>query len=77
MRRDKGTVVGRVNTGRGEMRFDYVIINQEFASVVDDLAATMLAARLRSKPQRTRHRALLTQLEWKSHGPHHDRRRTC
>ena len=56
----------RVNAARGEIRhrieFDYAILNQESAPAVDDLAATMRAARLRSKPQRIRHVPLLTQL---------------
>jgi guanylate kinase len=42
--------------------FDYVIINQDFASAVDDLAAIVRVARLRGERQRVRHRALLTQL---------------
>jgi guanylate kinase len=63
---DQDTIARRVKAARTEMRhcdeFDYVIINQEFASAVDDLAAIVRAARLRSEPQRVRHRALLTQL---------------
>ncbi len=63
---DEDTIARRVKAARAEMRhcdeFDYVIINQEFASAVDDLAAIVRAARLRSEPQRIRHRALLTQL---------------
>ena len=63
---DEGTIARRVRAAREEMRhcdeFDYVIINQEFASAVDDLAAIVRAARLRSEPQRIRHRALLAQL---------------
>jgi len=63
---DEGTIARRVKAARAEMRhcdeFDYVIINQEFASAVDDLAAIVRAARLRSEPQRIRYRALLTQL---------------
>ena len=63
---DEATIARRVKAAREEMRhcdeFDYVIINQEFASAVDDLAAIVRAARLRSEPQRTRHRALLAQL---------------
>jgi guanylate kinase len=63
---DEGTIARRVKAAREEMRhcdeFDYVIINQEFASAVDDLAAIVRAARLRSEPQRIRHQALLTQL---------------
>jgi guanylate kinase len=63
---DKDTIARRVRAAREEMRhcdeFDYVIINQDFASAVDDLAAIVRAARLRSEPQRIRHRVLLTQL---------------
>jgi guanylate kinase len=63
---DPGTIARRVKAAREEMRhcdeFDYVIINQEFASAVDDLAAIVRVARLRSGPQRIRHQALLTQL---------------
>jgi len=63
---DGDTIARRVKAAREEMRhcdeFDYVIINQDFASAVDDLAAIVRAARLRSESQRLRHRALLTQL---------------
>jgi guanylate kinase len=63
---DGHTIARRVKAAREEMRhcdeFDYVIINQDFASAVDDLAAIVRAARLRSESQRIRHRALLTQL---------------
>ena len=63
---DPGTIARRVKAAREEMRhcdeFDYVIINQDFASAVDDLAAIVRVARLRGERQRVRHRALLTQL---------------
>lgn len=63
---DQGTIARRVKAAREEMRhcldFDYVIINQEFASAVDDLVAIVRASRLRSKQQCSRHRALLEQL---------------
>jgi guanylate kinase len=63
---DEGTIARRLWAAREEMRhceeFDYVIINQDFASAVDDLAAIVRVARLRSERQRVRHRALLTQL---------------
>ncbi len=63
---DEGTIARRIKAARDEMRhcieFDYVIINQEFASAVDDLASIVRAARLRSKRQRLRHRVLLGQL---------------
>jgi len=63
---DAETIERRLNAAREEMRhcgeFDYVIINQEFASAVDDLSAIVRAARLRSVQQRARHGALLEQL---------------
>jgi guanylate kinase len=39
--------------------FDYVIINQDFATAVDDLAAIVRAARLKVPRQRARHARLL------------------
>jgi guanylate kinase len=42
--------------------FDYVIINQEFASAVADLTAIVRASRLRAASQCTRHAALLDSL---------------
>jgi guanylate kinase len=63
---DEGTIARRLKAAREEMRhceeFDYVIINQDFASAVDDLAAIVRVARLRGERQRVRYRALLTQL---------------
>jgi guanylate kinase len=63
---DENTIARRLSAAREEMRhcveFDYVIINQEFASAVDDLAAIVRASRLRSAQQCARHRALLAQL---------------
>lgn len=63
---DEDTIARRVKAAREEMRhcrdFDYVIINQEFASAIDDLAAIVRASRLRSERQCVRHRALLGQL---------------
>jgi guanylate kinase len=63
---DDATIERRLVAAREEMRhcedFDYVIINQEFASAVEDLAAIVRASRLRSGRQRMRHRALLAQL---------------
>ena len=63
---DAQTIERRLSAAREEMRhcgeFDYVIINQEFASAVHDLSAIVRAARLRSRQQRARHRALLEQL---------------
>jgi len=63
---DAGTIARRLNVAREEMRhcneFDYVIINQDFASAVDDLSAIVRASRLRSTRQRVRYRKLLQQL---------------
>jgi len=63
---DEATIARRVRAAREEMRhcveFDYVIINQDFASAVDDLVAIVRGARLRSARQLVRHRALLDQL---------------
>jgi guanylate kinase len=60
------TIARRLVAASEEMRhcdgFDYVIINQDFASAVDDLAAIVRASRLRTGQQRARHQALLTQL---------------
>jgi guanylate kinase len=63
---DEATIARRLKTAREEMKhapdFDYVIINQDFASAVEDLAAIVRASRLRSVQQCTRHGALLAQL---------------
>jgi len=63
---DEDTIARRVKAAREEMRhcleFDYVIINQEFASAIDDLVAIVRTSRLRSERQCARHRALLGQL---------------
>ena len=64
---DSPTVIARrLEAAKEEMRhcgeFDYVIINQEFATAVDDLAAVVRASRLRTAAQRVRHEALLSSL---------------
>ena len=64
---DTAAVIGqRIEAAREEMRhfagFDYVIINQQFAAAVDDLAAIVRASRLRAAPQQTRHAALIASL---------------
>jgi guanylate kinase len=63
---DDATIARRLNAARDEIRhckeFDYVIINQDFASAVDDLSAIVRAARLRGAQQRVRCRALIEQL---------------
>ena len=63
---DQLTIARRLMTAREEMRhcgdFDYVIINQDFASAVDDLSAIVRTSRLRSAVQAVRYRTLLAQL---------------
>lgn len=63
---DELTIARRLMAAREEMRhcgdFDYVIINQDFASAVDDLSAIVRASRLRSAVQAVRYRTLLAQL---------------
>jgi guanylate kinase len=59
-------IARRVEAAREEMRhcgeFDYVIINQDFAIAVDDLAAIVQASRLRTVPQQARYAALIRSL---------------
>jgi guanylate kinase len=59
-------IARRVEAAREEIRhcgeFDYVIINQDFATAVEDLAAIVRASRLRTAPQEARHAALLQSL---------------
>jgi guanylate kinase len=56
----------RVQAAREEMAhwedFDYVIINQDFASATHDLGAIVRASRLRAAQQCVRHEALIAQL---------------
>jgi guanylate kinase len=63
---DQDTIARRLNAAREEMRhcdqFDYVIINQDFASAVDDLSAIVRVSRLRGARQRVRYKWLLAQL---------------
>jgi guanylate kinase len=63
---DDTTIARRLTAARDEIRhckeFDYVIINQDFASAVDDLSAIVRSARLRGAQQRARYRALIEQL---------------
>jgi len=63
---DERTIARRLTAAREEMghygEFDYVIINQEFASALDDLSAIVRASRLRTTQQRVRYKALLAQL---------------
>jgi len=63
---DEQTIARRISAAREEIRhcgeFDYVIINQEFASALDDLSSIVRTSRLRSAQQRVRYSALLMQL---------------
>jgi guanylate kinase len=59
-------IAARLEGAYAEMQhwaeFDYVIINQDFATAVDDLAAIVRAARLRAPRQGERHGQLLREL---------------
>jgi guanylate kinase len=63
---DAATIARRLDAAREEIRhcvdFNYVIINQEFASAVDDLSAVVRATRLRTAQQLVRRRPLIAQL---------------
>ncbi|MGH8850989.1 MAG: guanylate kinase [Casimicrobiaceae bacterium] len=63
---DAATIGRRLQAARDEMRhcaeFNYVIINQDFATAVDDLSAIVRASRLRAVQQCVRHAALIAQL---------------
>jgi guanylate kinase len=63
---DAATIARRLIAAREEIRhcveFNYVIINQEFASAVDDLTAVVRATRLRTAQQLVRHQPLIAQL---------------
>ena len=75
----------RLEAAREEMRhyaeFDYVIINQDFATAVADLTAIVRASRLRAAAQQARHSTLIASLLASTideptgniHGPHNDR----
>lgn len=67
-RTDSDAVIrGRLENARDEMRhvgeFDYVIINSDIASAVDDLVAVVRAARLRQAVQSRRHTAYFEYLQ--------------
>jgi len=59
-------IARRLDAARIEMRraseFDYVIINNDFDSAVEDFAAVVRASRLRAPLQRARHRDLYRSL---------------
>ena len=61
-----GVIVRRLDGARDEMRhwaeFDYVIINQDFATAVDDVTAIVRAARLKATRQGVRHARLMQEL---------------
>ena len=63
---DAATIARRLDAAREEIRhcveFNYVIINQDFASAVDDLTAVVRATRLRTAQQLVRHQPLIAQL---------------
>ena len=63
---DSATIARRLIAAREEIRhcvdFNYVIINQEFATAVDALTAVVRATRLRTAQQLVRHQPLITQL---------------
>jgi guanylate kinase len=63
---DSGVIARRLAGAVEEMRhweeFDYVIINQDFATAVSDLDAIVRATRLRVSRQRSRHARLLQEL---------------
>ena len=60
---DAAVIARRLEGAVDEMthweEFDYVIINQDFATAVDDLTAIVRAARLKVARQRARHARLL------------------
>jgi guanylate kinase len=62
----KAVIAARLAGAYAEMEhwaeFDYVIINQDFATAVDDLAAIVRAARLTAARQGAHHAALLAEL---------------
>jgi guanylate kinase len=59
-------IARRLDAARDEMshcgEFDYVIINHQFATAVDDLCAIVRASRLRAAQQLVRHAALVASL---------------
>jgi guanylate kinase len=63
---DPAVIARRLEGAVEELRhweeFDYVIINQDFATAVDDVAAIVRAARLKVERQRARHARLLQEL---------------
>lgn len=64
-------IARRVEAARDEIdhcgEFDYVIINQEFATAIDELCAIVRASRLRAEQQIVRHAALVASLRTPPH----------
>jgi guanylate kinase len=58
----RARLAGAVEEMRHWLDFDYVIINQDFATAVTDLDAIVRAARLKVSRQRARHARLLQEL---------------
>ncbi len=60
------TILRRLAAARDEMshyaEFDYVIVNEDFATAADELASIITASRLRREAQVARHARLITQL---------------
>jgi len=60
------TIARRLANAREEMvhfdEFDYIIVNEVFATAVDDMRAILTASRLRQRVQRQRHADLLVSL---------------
>lgn len=60
------TITRRLAAAQEEMshyaEFDYVIVNEDFATAADELASVIVSSRLRREPQVARHARLLTQL---------------
>ena len=56
----------RLRNSRGEIEhaheFDYIIVNDRFATALDDLQSIVRAVRLRTPLQRARHEALIAEL---------------
>jgi guanylate kinase len=59
-------IAQRLAAAREEMshyiEFDYVIVNEHFATAVDEMCAIFTASRMRREPQVARHARLITQL---------------
>jgi len=62
----EATIQRRLAAAREEMshydEFDYVIVNEDFATAVDEMCAIFVASRLRRPMQQARHQALISAL---------------